>query len=59
VQRKLWLLIENVNLELNRLEGDLKRTFASFPDRVSSFLAASRPSRSAPHDEPAPAPASK
>lgn len=51
------LLIESVNLELNRLEGDLKKIFASSPDRVSSFLAASRPSRPGTHDEPAPTPA--
>jgi hypothetical protein len=59
LQTAVVLLIENVNLELNRLEGDLKKVFASFPDRVSSFLAASRPSRSANHEDPAPAPASK
>jgi hypothetical protein len=50
------LLIDDVNRELDRLEGDLKKLFPGQPDRVASYLAATRRSSSS-NNEPAPAPA--
>ncbi len=50
------LFIDDVNHELDRLEGDLKKLFPGAADRVASFLAATRPSRSGGSDEPEPAP---
>jgi hypothetical protein len=49
------LFIDDVNRELDRLEGDLKKLFPGNTDRVASYLAATR--RSAPESEqPAAAP---
>jgi hypothetical protein len=56
-QTSVVLLIDDVNREIDRLEGDLKKQFPGAPDRVASYLAATRPSRRSPADEPAPAPA--
>lgn len=50
------LLIDDVNRELDRLEGDLKKTFPGAPERVASYLAATRPGSSSANDEPTPAP---
>ena len=50
------LLIDDVNRELDRLEGDLMKLFPGQPDRVASYLAATRRSSSTT-DDPAPAPA--
>jgi hypothetical protein len=57
LQTAVLLLIEDVNRELNLLEGDLKKIFPTAPDRVASFLAATRHSRASSNEEPAPAPA--
>jgi hypothetical protein len=40
------LFLDEVNREVDRLEGDLKKVFAGEADRVGSYLAAFRPSRS-------------
>jgi len=56
LQTSVVLLIDDVNRELDRLEGDLKKLFPGQPDRVASYLAATRRSSSS-SDEPAPAPA--
>lgn len=57
------LFIDDVNRELDRLEGDLKKLFPGNPDRVASYLAATRNSRPAAEPdqppEPAPVPAGK
>jgi hypothetical protein len=58
------LLIDDVNRELDRLEGDLKKIFPGAADRVASYLAATRPGRSSAasaQDEPSasPPPAAK
>jgi len=37
------LLIDDVNRELDRLEGDRKKLFPGQPDRVASYLAGTRP----------------
>jgi hypothetical protein len=50
------LFIDDVNRELDRLEGDLKKLFPGENDRVASYLAATR--RSSTEPEP-PAPAAK
>jgi len=58
IQTSVVLLIDDVNRELDRLEGDLKKLFPGQPDRVASYLAATRNNRSSSsNDEPAPAPA--
>jgi hypothetical protein len=55
-QTSTILFIDDVNRELDRLEGDLKKLFAGQPDRVADFLAATRPNRPAQTDEtPTPA----
>jgi hypothetical protein len=57
LQTAVLLLIEDVNRELNRLEGDLKKLFPGSAARVASYLAATRPSRAPSSEEPTPAPA--
>lgn len=59
LQTSVVLLIDDVNRELDRLEGDLKKLFPGQPDRVASYLAATRPSRPTASEmvPPAPAPA--
>lgn len=59
LQTAVLLLIDDVNHELNRLEGDLKKLFPVDGDRVASYLSATRANRATPADEPAPAPAAK
>jgi len=39
------LYVEDINLELDRLEGDLKKLFPGQPRRVASFLEPTRPKR--------------
>ena len=56
LQTSVVLLIDDVNRELDRLEGDLKKLFPGQPDRVASYLAAACRSSSS-SDDPAPAPA--
>jgi hypothetical protein len=56
LQTSVVLLIDDVNRELDRLEGDLKKLFPGQPDRVASYLAATR-RQSSSNDDPAPAPA--
>lgn len=46
------LFTEDVNRELNCLEGDLKKIFPNNPDRVASYLSATRPTRPAQDDQP-------
>lgn len=59
LQTSVVLLIEDVNRELDRLEGDLKKLFPGQGQRVASFLSATRPSRANNNgEEPAPPPAS-
>jgi hypothetical protein len=48
------LFIDDVNREIDRLEGDLKKLFPGEPDRVASYLAATRNNLHAPADQPAP-----
>jgi hypothetical protein len=57
LQTAVLLLIEDVNRELNRLEGDLKKIFPGSATRVASYLAATRQGRSSSTEEPTPAPA--
>jgi hypothetical protein len=59
LRTSVLLLIDDANRELDRLEGDLKKSFPGAPERVASYLAATRPSQASPDDEPAPAPATK
>jgi hypothetical protein len=59
LQTAVLLLIDDVNHELNRLEGDLKKLFPVDGDRVASYLSAMRANRAAATDEPVPAPAVK
>jgi hypothetical protein len=54
LQTSVVLLIDDVNRELDRLEGDLKKLFPGQPDRVASYLAATRNSRSSGGEDPAP-----
>lgn len=54
-QTSVVLLIDDVNRELDRLEGDLKKLFPGQPERVSSYLAATRQSRTAAAEVAAPA----
>jgi len=56
-QTSVVLLIDDVNREIDRLEGDLKKLFPGAPDRVASYLAATRPNRHGSTDQPEPAPA--
>jgi hypothetical protein len=44
-QTAVYLFIDDVNRELDRLEGDLRKIFAGSQERVAAFLAATRPSR--------------
>ncbi len=53
-QTSVVLYIDSVNREIDRLEGDLKKLFPGEPDRVASYLAATRPSRHAPAEPPEP-----
>jgi hypothetical protein len=54
------LLIDDVNRELDRLEGDLKKLFPGDNNRVASYLAATRRSSADPAEPtPAPTPATK
>ncbi|MDI1446345.1 hypothetical protein [Polyangium sp. 6x1] len=39
------LYVEDINLEIDRLEGDLKKLFAGQPKRVAAFLEPTRPKR--------------
>jgi len=58
LQTSVILLIDDVNRELDRLEGDLKKQFPGQTDRVASYLAATRNNRPASTgDEPSPGPA--
>jgi hypothetical protein len=59
LQTSVVLLIDDVNREIDRLEGDLKKLFPGQPDRVASYLAATRPSRPTASElvPPAPPPA--
>ncbi|APR84186.1 two-component hybrid sensor and regulator [Minicystis rosea] len=45
------LYIESVNLEIDRLEGELKKLFPGQPERVASFLAATKPRRKKKDDD--------
>ena len=45
------LYVEAINLELDRLEGDLKKLFPGQPDRVASFLASTKPRRKKGKDD--------
>lgn len=54
LQTSVLLLIDDVNRELDRLEGDLKKLFPGQPERVASFLSATRSSRPATHDDTEP-----
>jgi len=54
-QVSVVLLIDDINRELDRLEGDLKKLFPLAPARVSAYLAATR--RPTPAEAAAPAPA--
>ncbi|MRG97100.1 hypothetical protein [Polyangium spumosum] len=45
------LYVEDINLELDRLEGDLKKLFPGQPKRVAAFLEATRPKRKRATDE--------
>jgi len=49
------LFIDEVNRELDRLEGDLKKLFAGAPDRAASYLAATRNNRQSSAVDPTPA----
>ena len=44
-QTAVVLFIDDVNRELDRLDGELRKLFAGSTERVASFLAATRPSR--------------
>ena len=55
LQTSVVLLIDDVNRELDRLEGDLKKLFPGQTDRVASYLASTR--RSSTSEEPSPPPA--
>ena len=50
------LLIDDVNREIDRLEGDMKKLFPGALDRVASYLAATRPNRHGSPDQPEPTP---
>jgi hypothetical protein len=56
LQTSVVLLIDDLNRELVRLEGDLKKLFPSEPDRVASYLAATRRPSSNENAGPAPVP---
>jgi hypothetical protein len=56
LQTSVVLFIDEVNRELDRLEGDLKKLFPGAPERVGSYLAATRSDRTSAHEEPKPAP---
>lgn len=56
-QTSVVLLIDDVNREIDRLEGDLKKLSPGAPDRVASYLAATRPNRHGSPDQPEPTPA--
>lgn len=55
LQTAVVLFIEDVNRELNLLEGDLRKLFPTAPERVASFLAATRHRRTPAQEEPVPA----
>lgn len=57
LQTAVLLLTEDVNRELNRLEGDLKKLFPTDSARVASFLSATRSVRHSAGTTPAPSPA--
>ena len=44
----VMLATDDVNLELDRLEGELKKRFPGDPKRVASYLSPTRPHRSEP-----------
>ena len=57
-QVSVVLLIDDINRELDRLEGNLKKLFPLAPARVSAYLAATRrPAQPRPRPPPAPPPA--
>ncbi len=56
LQTSVVLLIDEVNRELDRLEGDLKKLFPGAPERVGSYLAATRSERTSTTDDPKPSP---
>jgi hypothetical protein len=56
LQTSVVLLIDEVNRELDRLEGDLKKLFPGAPERVGSYLAATRSDRTRPTEDPKPSP---
>lgn len=56
IRTSVVLLIDDVNHELDRLEGELLKLFPGQPNRVASFLAATRTGRPSSSEEPAPVP---
>ncbi len=56
IQTSAVLLIDDLNRELVRLEGELKKLFPSEPERVASYLAATRHSRPSNSEDPPPPP---
>ena len=48
IQTTVVLFIDDVNRELDRLEGQLKQLFPGDPARVAAYLVVTRPQRSAP-----------
>ncbi len=52
IQTTVVLFIDDLNCELDRLEGQLKQLFPGDPARVATYLAATRPQRSTPAAPP-------
>lgn len=52
LQTSVVLLIDDINRELDRLEGDLKKLFPGQAERVGSYLAATRRSAAEPAVDP-------
>ena len=53
-QTTVTLFVDDVNCELDRLEGQLKLLFPGNAPRVASYLAVTRPQRAAVPDDPQP-----
>jgi hypothetical protein len=53
-QTTVTLFVDDVNCELDRLEGQLKLLFPGDAQRVASYLAVTRPQRAAVPDDPQP-----
>jgi hypothetical protein len=53
-QTTVTLFVDDVNYELDRLEGQLKQLFPGDAPRVASYLAVTRPQRAAVPDDPQP-----